>query len=70
MQFVNRDAFYKTGQKIAKKERQEYTKWREQELAAFEGEVNAEGRREIELLEGKIKREELKKKLLAYLNAQ
>ena len=71
MQFVNRDTFYKKGRKIAKKERREYTEWRaEQELAALEGEINAGGRGEIELLEGKLKREELKKELLAYLDAQ
>jgi hypothetical protein len=28
MQFVNRDTFYKKGQKIAKKERREYAEWR------------------------------------------
>ena len=71
MQFVNRDLFYRRGQKIARKERREYAEWRaEQELAALEDEMNAEERGEIELLEGKIKREELKKELLAYLDAQ
>jgi hypothetical protein len=40
MQFVNRDAFYKKGQKIVKKERQEYAEWRaEQELALLEGKI-------------------------------
>ena len=71
MQFVNKDTLYKKGRKIAKKERWEYAEWRaEQELAALEGEINAGGRGEIELLEGKIKWEELKKGLLAYLDAQ
>jgi DDE superfamily endonuclease len=71
MQFVNRDLFYRKGRKIARKERREYAEWRaEQELAALEDEMNAEERGEIELLEGKIKREELKKELLAYLDAQ
>jgi hypothetical protein len=69
MRFVNRDMFYKKGRKIAKKERREYAEWRaEQELA--EVTQNTEARGEIELLEGKIKREGLKRTLLAYLRAQ
>ena len=70
MWFVNRDTFCKKGWKIAKKERQEYAEWRaEQELAALEDKMNTEERGKMELLEGKIKQEELKE-LLAYLDAQ
>jgi hypothetical protein len=69
-QFITRDKFYKVGRKIMRKEKRELAEWnaaREEEAMQVEN-MDEEG--EIELLEGKLKRERLKKELFAYLDLQ
>ena len=68
-QFVTKDKFYKLGRKIMRRERREQREWNEvREREAAEIEANMEERGEIELLEGKFKREQLKKALFEYLD--
>jgi hypothetical protein len=70
-QFITRDQFYKLGQKIMKRERRELREWneaREEEVLQSEREREEQG--EIELLEGKLKREKLKKALFTYLDGE
>jgi len=70
-QFVTRDRFYKLGRKIMKREKRELREWNEaREDKALQSEWEREEQGEIELLEGKLKREELKKALFTYLNGQ
>ena len=68
-QFVTKDQFYKVGQKIIRKERREFSEWnavREEESLQWE----QEREEEIELLEGRLKREILKNELFAHLDRQ
>ena len=65
---VSKDAFFREGCNIMENERREHDAWltEREEQAAREDKDREEGR-EIELLEGKLKREELKKDLFADL---
>lgn len=68
---ISTDVFYHKGIQIREKEAQMYAEWhneREENAQRVEGE-REEGR-DIELLEGKIKREELKKSLFEFLYSQ
>ena len=70
-QFITRDKFFKTGKRIIRRERQKLKEWNEaREQVAEQIEADMEERGEIELLEGKLKREKLKKELFAHLNIQ
>lgn len=54
--FITRDRFYRLGQKIIRKEGQEWREWieeREREAEQIEHDIDVQG--EIELLEGKLK---------------
>lgn len=65
------DRFFIKGQQYIQDDRAKYNMWREvesRELAIEE--ENYGDDEDIELLEGKIKREELKKELLRYLDSQ
>ena len=54
-----------------KREKRELREWNEaREDEALQSEREREEQGEIELLEGKLKREELKKALFTYLNGQ
>lgn len=65
------DTFYQNGIKIMEKEAQRYADWyAEREANAGQIEAEREESRDIELLEGKIKREELKKSLFEFLYSQ
>jgi hypothetical protein len=67
--FITKNRFYRLGQKIIRKERRELREWNEaRERDAMQIEEDMEERGEIELLEGKLKREKLKKELFAYLD--
>ena len=68
-QFVTRDRFYKTGLRLMKKEKWELREWnaaREEE--ALRSEREREERVDVELLEGRLKREVLKKAIFTYLD--
>lgn len=70
-QFITRDKFYKLGKKIMRREQRELREWHEvRERDAVQEEQDMEEQGEIELLEGKLKREGLKKGLFAYLDGQ
>jgi len=67
--FVTKDKFYKVGRKIMRKEKRELREWnaaREEE--ALQSEQEREEGADIELLEGKLKCELLKKALFMYLD--
>lgn len=67
-QWVSSNQFYKEGEEIMAEERESRQEWlaaREAAADAAEGELELD--EEIELLEGKLKREELKKKLFDWL---
>ena len=62
------DSFYIEGQRYLEKERQQESLWREKQRARLhEEEAHYEPAENVELLEGKIRREELKKALFEYL---
>ena len=62
------DSFYIKGQQYIQKEQLEQNLWREEQREQLrEDEANYDPGENIELLEGKIKREELKRKLFQYL---
>ena len=68
-QFVTRDRFYKTGLRLMKKEKRELRERnaaREEE--ALRSEREREERADVELLEGRLKREVLKKAIFTYLD--
>ena len=65
------DSFYHKGIKTMEKEAQKYANWHaEREANAGQIEAQREASRDIELLEGKLKREELKKSLFEFLFSQ
>jgi serine phosphatase RsbU (regulator of sigma subunit) len=69
--FITRDKFFKLGKRIMRRERQRQREWDEaREQVAEQIEADMEERGEVELLEGKLKRERLKKELFAHLNVQ
>ena len=67
---ISRDVFYQEGYRIMLRERQELREWQQQreEQAATEEEERVQNR-DVELLEGRLKREELKKSLFAFFNS-
>lgn len=67
--FVSGNAFLTQGLRIMRKEREMQREWdaeRDEQAAAMEAE--REESHDISLLEGKLKREELKNELFTYLN--
>lgn len=65
---TSNDGFFRKGKLIIRKEAQRKEAWlEEQERQAQEDEEERENFRDIELLEGRIKREELKLNLFEYL---
>jgi hypothetical protein len=67
-QDLSKDKFYRKGRKIVMKERQAMQAWQEmRERRAAEEEDQRNRNRDVELLQGKLKREELKRDLFAYL---
>lgn len=65
---TSNNGFFQKGQLIMRKEAERKEAWlEEQERQARENEEERENVRDIELLEGRIKREELKKSLFEYL---
>lgn len=65
------DQFFIQGQQYMHEDRGRYNMWREvesRELTIEEGNYN--DNEDIELLEGKIKREKMKKELFQYLDTQ
>ena len=65
------DSFYHNGIKIMEKEAQKYADWyAEREADAGQIEADREASRDIGLLEGKLKREELKKGLFEFFYSQ
>ena len=65
---ISKDGFYQKGELIMRKEAERKRAWlEEQENHAMEEEEERENRRDMELLEGRIKREELKKSLFEVL---
>jgi hypothetical protein len=66
--FISRDHFYKKGRKYRKKQRKLEKEWRaERQRVANEEEEELDADDDTGLLEGKIKREELKEKLFEYI---
>lgn len=62
------DSFFIEGQRLLNQDRREEAEWREEQRLRLENdEVNYEGTEAIELLEGKIRREEMKRELFTYL---
>jgi len=67
--YITKDKFYRDGRKLLRKERRAQREWAEErEREAVRIEEDAEQQGEIELLEGKLKRENLKKELFAHLD--
>lgn len=65
---VSRNEFYKEGKKYQKTQRQNERKWRrERRRRAAQMEEIQDGDDDIALLEGKLKRAELKEELRGYL---
>jgi hypothetical protein len=65
--YVTRDVFYQKGLKIARKERRAKTARKRRRLEE-EYEADNEEDEDVEFLEGKLKREQLKKDLFIYLD--
>lgn len=66
-QDMRRDTFYREGHKYQKKQRKAEEKWRRrQRRRQAENEEELDRNDDIELLEGKLKREELKDAIIAY----
>jgi hypothetical protein len=66
---LSKDKFYKRGQKYQKKQRHLERRWQrvqQENMANIEGALDADD--DIELLQGKIKREALKEELFEYMN--
>ena len=66
---MSKDKFYKRGQKYQKKQRRIERRWQrvqQENMANIEGALDADD--DIELLQGKIKREALKEELFEYMN--
>lgn len=69
--FTSRDQFYKEGRSYRRQQREVEKEWREErERVANEAEANRNNEDEIGLLEGKLKREELREELFNYLGMQ
>lgn len=67
--YVTQDAFYKKGLKIARKERRNKAARERRRLEEdYEADDEGEEDDDVELLEGKLKREQLKKDLFIYLD--
>ena len=69
-QDVSQNIFFRSGRRYMKKQRRREREWRRQlreQMAEVESRADEEN--DIMLLEGKIKREELKEEILAYVNA-
>lgn len=67
-QDMRRDKFYQNGQKYQKKQQKLERKWRRQQRRQqAENEEELDKSDDVELLEGKLKREELKDAIIAYL---
>ena len=67
--YTTRDIFYKKGLKIARKERRAKAARERRRLEEdYEADNEGEEDDEVELLEGKLKREQLKKDLFIYLD--
>ena len=67
--FYSQDQFYKDGQAYMKEQRIQERRWRRHERQHNTNEENRrEEARDLELLEGKIKREELKEQLFRYID--
>jgi single-stranded DNA-binding protein len=67
--FVSGDTFLKQGMKIMREERERQREWEAEHAEhTAEMEVEHEVSHDISLLEGKVKREELKEELFMYLN--
>lgn len=69
--FITKDKFFKLGQRIMRQERRELREWneaREREAAQLEEDMDEQG--EIELLEGRLKRERLKEALFTHLDGR
>jgi hypothetical protein len=64
--FISGDTFLRQGLKIMREEREMRKEWEAEHAAEMEEEP--EESHDISLLEGKVKREELKEKLFTYLN--
>jgi hypothetical protein len=65
---IQRDSFYAKGKKYQKKARKLERRWqRERRRRAAQEENELDTQEDVDLLEGKIKREELKEELLVYL---
>ncbi len=68
--FVSRDRFLKQGLKIIRQEKAMQEEWEAEWAAHVEVlEIEREESHDISLLEGKLKREELKNELFTYLNS-
>lgn len=68
--FVSRDRFLKQGLKIIRQEKAMQEEWEAEQAAHGEIlEIEREVSQDIGLLEGKLKREELKEELFTYLNS-
>lgn len=66
---IESDKFYSAGRKYQKKQRRLEKTWRHERRAqAADLDVQLDGNNDIELLRGKIKREELKEWLFEYLD--
>jgi hypothetical protein len=69
--FISRDRFFKAGRAYRKKQRQLEKEWREErQRVADEVEAARSERDEVELVEGKLKREELREELFKYIRAE
>lgn len=69
--FYSRDQFFRKGLKYVQKQRKREANWRrERREHNAEEEAEREDAREVELLKGKIKREELKEQLFEYIGAE
>jgi hypothetical protein len=67
---ISKDKFFRTGVKLMRKERRAREAWqaeRQDVATVVEGEEDENN--DVGLLEGKVKREELKQKLFAYLDS-
>lgn len=66
---IQTDIFFMEGQRLMNKERQEREEWQRQRMEQIEAEEeDYDDDERINLLEGKLKREELKEALFEYLN--
>ena len=68
--FISRDRFLKQGLKIMRQEKAMREEWETEQAANADIlEIEREVSQDIGLLEGKLKREELKEELFTYLNS-